>query len=490
MHDNIHIRNHHAILPTPERLDAHPTLTGRGIVLALVDTAFHPHPDLVQPLNRILAYHDVTGSHVDLGRNPSAEAAPWLGMQASVVAAGSGFLSNGAYRGLASRADLVLVKVGDESGASIQNLAAGLEWLADNHERLGVRVVCVCVSDAHDTPSAADPDARTELNALVDGLVESGVVVVAAMGTVGCAHQHEPSPPATATSAITVGGYDDHNEFGHCESGLYCSSYGMDENGTMKPEVVGPSARLAAPLLPGTRQFQIAEALSLLAATPDYRLRNMAHEHRHLAELPAAVLDGSLEFLREYVEDQVAQRGIVSMHYQSSDGAVFSAPIVASLVAQMLESNSLLDPMTVKRILIQTADRIDGPSIARQGFGRVNARRAIEYARRLTRLPQPDALVAPHIVGDRLVFSFHDPRPSAVGVAGDFTDWKVEPMTRTERGTWRHERPSLREGRYRYKFVLDDRRWIPDPSNDLDDDDGYGGFNSVVNVRGMYDIEE
>ena len=55
-------------LPTPLRLHADPRFTGRGVTLALVDAAFHPHPDLVRPVNRIRAWVDASRDDVQAER--------------------------------------------------------------------------------------------------------------------------------------------------------------------------------------------------------------------------------------------------------------------------------------------------------------------------------------------------------------------------------------------------------------------------------------
>ena len=49
-------------------------------------------------------------------------------------------------------------------------------------------------------------------------------------------------------------------------------------------------------------------------------------------------------------------------------------------------------------------------------------------------------------------------------------------------GIWeRTER--LAPGRYQYKFVIDRLNWKYDPNNPNRVDDGYGGFNSLLDVR-------
>lgn len=45
-------------LPTALRLHADPRFTGQGVTIALIDSGFYPHPDLIQPHNRIRAWVD------------------------------------------------------------------------------------------------------------------------------------------------------------------------------------------------------------------------------------------------------------------------------------------------------------------------------------------------------------------------------------------------------------------------------------------------
>ncbi|HWX23944.1 MAG TPA: hypothetical protein VN083_02840, partial [Vicinamibacteria bacterium] len=47
-------------LPTPLRLHADPRFSGKGVTLAVIDSGFHPHPDLVRPRNRVRAWVDAS----------------------------------------------------------------------------------------------------------------------------------------------------------------------------------------------------------------------------------------------------------------------------------------------------------------------------------------------------------------------------------------------------------------------------------------------
>jgi 1,4-alpha-glucan branching enzyme len=49
-------------------------------------------------------------------------------------------------------------------------------------------------------------------------------------------------------------------------------------------------------------------------------------------------------------------------------------------------------------------------------------------------------------------------------------------------GIWERTEP-LPPGRYQYKFKIDRLNWKEDPNNPNRTDDGYGGFNSLLDVR-------
>jgi hypothetical protein len=122
-------------LPTPLRMHADPRYTGRGITIALIDSGFYPHLDLVQPHNRIRAWVDASRAELpyrvfgpsDTPAWPGWDAAAphqWHGLMTSAVAAGNGWLSHGLYRDMAGDADLVLIQARDDAGRISQLLCA------------------------------------------------------------------------------------------------------------------------------------------------------------------------------------------------------------------------------------------------------------------------------------------------------------------------------------------------------------------------------
>jgi serine protease AprX len=79
---------------------------------------------------------------------------------------------------------------------------------------------------------------------------------------------------------------------------------------------------------------------------------------------------------------QTSRKNVINEHYKFVDGTSFASPIVASIVACMLEANPKLTPQQIKRILIDTAERVAGVEVERQGWGVVVPRKAVEMALR------------------------------------------------------------------------------------------------------------
>ena len=198
----------------------------------------------------------------------------WHGTQTSVVAAGDGSLSEGVYRGLAHSARVVLVQVGREGSIHEDEIARAFEWLLEHHRELGVRVVNVSLGGDHEAPLEA-----SRVNQLAEEAVRQGLVVVVAAGNSGCTSEHAPVPPASAPSVITVGGYHDWtNEEGRSFA-LYCSSFGNTPDGVQKPDLLAPAMEVAAPILQGTPEYRVAEALTLLTTASDGDLPRLAARH-------------------------------------------------------------------------------------------------------------------------------------------------------------------------------------------------------------------
>ena len=469
-HDHQHKPNRFAVIPTHVRLDADPNYTGKGVTVAFLDSGFYPHPDLG---NRVLAYHDLAGERSSLLATDPVESWQWHGTQTSVAAAGNGQLSDGIYRGLASESNLVLVKVSERGRITEDNIAQGIRWVIANRERYNIRILNISLGGDEDVPCS-----KSIIDQAAEEAISHGIVVVAAAGNSG-AEGHHSIPPANSPSVITVGGYSDNNELNGNQFDLYHSNFGVTADGTVKPEIVAPAMWVAAPILPGTRLYERAEALSGLAAAPDYALPSLARE---LEEIPEQLLKSNATAIRSHVEATLLQLKIVAAHYQHVDGTSFAAPIVTSLVAQMIEANPKLTPGAIKNILISTADRIATAPVIRQGYGVVNARRAVKLAKTEQHALNVVGCRPPRVQNGRLLFVFHDDDAESVSVAGAFNEWDriATPLERNGSGLWSTQITVPHTGRFEYKFIVNGNRWIEDPSNGMKAPDKFGGLNSVV----------
>jgi serine protease AprX len=177
-----------------------------------------------------------------------------------------------------------------------------------------------------------------------------------------------------------VGGLDDQNSTDRARRGMYRSSYGPTIDGLQKPELIAPGIWVAAPILPHTPTAAEAHLYSELDRAPDDQLRQIITTHqgvdRDLDEakmLPVALL-------RQLITIKLHDGNVINQHYKFVDGTSFASPIVASIVACMLEANPRLTPQQVKRILIDTAERVADVQVERQGWGVVTPKEAVRLA--------------------------------------------------------------------------------------------------------------
>jgi len=365
------------ILPIAERLHADTGYAGRGVTIAFLDAGFYAHPDLCTPRDRIVAYHDLFAAGAARSDLERGDASSWHGMMTSVVAAGNGALSGGRFRGLAWEADVALVKVGSAHRIVHDDIRRGIEWVIENRARYNIRVLNISCGGDYEESYLTDGLSRA-----ADEAARCGIVVVAAAGNAGHDAEHHVLPPASAPSVLAVGGLDDGGA-GEASHG-YHSSYGLTIDGLQKPEVIAPAIWVAAPILPGTPTADQARLLALLDEARDDELGGLLRQNVGVDPDLDATAAREPYLVRQVVAAKWRDAKVISGHYKHVDGTSFAAPIVSSVVAQMLEANPALKPYQCRRILMTTARGVPGTALDRQGWGVVQPRAAVEAARAAT----------------------------------------------------------------------------------------------------------
>lgn len=290
-------------------------LSGAGVTIAFVDSGIHPHPDLRA---RIVGWADL----VRRRRTPYDDHGH--GTHVAGCAAGDGSRSGGRFRGMAPKALLVGVKVLDKLGSGpLSRLLEGIDWVIQNRRRYAIRVLSLSLGAQAAGHAVDDP-----LALAVERAWQAGLTVVTAAGNAG-PEEGTIASPGIAPSVITVGAMDDRASSCRAEDLLApFSSRGPTIEGWVKPDLVAPGVGIT----------------SLRA--------------------PRSLID------RLQPESRVGE------WYATFSGTSMAAPIVAGLVALLLEKEPQLDPNGVKARLMETAEDW-GLQPVEQGAGYVNADGAI-----------------------------------------------------------------------------------------------------------------
>lgn len=290
-------------------------LSGKGIVVAVLDTGIYEHPDLS---GRIVGFKDFinqrTSPYDDNGH----------GTHVAGDIAASGSQSGFRYRGPAFEAGLVGVKVLDKMGSGqLSTVIEGIQWCIENKETRGIRVLNMSLGSPATESYVSDPVCQAVEKAWL-----AGIVVCVAAGNEGPQPQTIGSP-AIHPLVITVGAVDDNNtESAGDDQVAEFSSRGPTVDGLTKPDVLAPGTNIVS-------------------------LRS-----------PWSTLDKKSEDSR------------VGTWYTSLSGTSMATPVCAGVVAQMLQADGSVTPDQIKTRLMETATTMHlEPNV--QGAGVINAARAV-----------------------------------------------------------------------------------------------------------------
>lgn len=547
------------VLSQSERLPEYTTFTGRGVTVAFLDSGYYPHPDLScgptwpgtppvwsslaphqwqtvisQAEMRLADYVDLTDQQERLGlHQPSlwdGAGDSWHGQMTATLVAGNGLLSGGRYRGYASNAMVLPIKIGRGGGRiPEEDILRGLEWLLrdDNWARYGVRVLNVSVGGDFIQEWQANPVCQAAMD-----LANRGVFIAAAAGNSG---KEELRAPAQAPAVLTVGGVDDHNRLWIEPSplnllglSLYHHNYGAvlhKSKSLRKPELLALGRWLPAPILPVSPIFREVAALGALRRV----LLGYDEQRDDLAQgmlppghsaIPADAADYTpptwMPGVWQAVRHRMNAHKWVHPYYQHVDGTSVAVAQVSAVAAQMIEANPQLTPEQIRTILQATALRLLDQPAKLTGAGLLQPYAAVAMALRtdggpLVGYPTSGTILRgaelakwqaqgrtplwqiPNLAGvlgmTIIYLGVYAPFAQRVSVVGAMNGWQPDHhrLQATDHGWW-HGLFQLPPGRYPYRFWIEEPDhpqgfWRADPETGVREESGYQTNHSLLIVK-------
>lgn len=336
------------------------TRTGAGVGVAVIDSGITSPNDfnkpqvldqagkLQTPSRVVMHVQPITGSSVvtfdpskyPLGTPVPSNYADTYGHGthvAGIIGGNSWFspnvLQRGKYIGIAPEANLINIKVADSIGRSyLSDVVTALDWVIANRQTYNIRVVNMSL-----VSSVAESYKTSVLDAAVERAWFNGIMVVVAAGNAG--PNTLKYPPANDPFVLTVGASDQMGTTARTDDGMApWSSYGISQDGIMKPDVVAPGRYITAPLAPAQ----------------------------------GAMISGFAKLFPDRVWD---------INYIRMSGTSMSAPVVSGIAALMFQAHPEWTNDQAKWLLMQTSTKV-GPATAPlvgQGVGQVSAQASVQY---------------------------------------------------------------------------------------------------------------
>ncbi|MFN8513110.1 MAG: S8 family peptidase [Thermomicrobiales bacterium] len=267
-----------------------PATTGSGVTVAVVDSGVDTKHPAFSRSDKLVA-KSVTGK-------PTSDE---NGHGTHVIGIINGWDAQGRYIGVAPNARVVSVRVSDKDGSCTEaDLLRGLDWVYKNRSQYNIKVLNLSITGQMVSDYTTSP-----ICAAVEQLWLAGVTVIVAAGNRGSEANAVAYAPANDRFAITVGALDGVGTPVPWDDQLaWFSSRGWLNNWLYyKPEVVVPGRKIVAPLA--------SDSL---------------------------------------IKQQFADR-ITDTNYVRLSGTSMAAPIVAGIVALILEKYPNLTPNQIKWLM-------------------------------------------------------------------------------------------------------------------------------------------
>lgn len=269
--------------------------TGNGVGVAVLDTGVYPHKDI----QNLVAFKDFVNNK----SNPYDDNGH--GTHVAGLVSGNGSLSEGHYKGVAPKANIIGVKVLDSSEKGyISNVISGIDWVIQNKDRYNIKVMNLSLGATYS--GSSDP-----LIEAVEKADREGITVIVAGGNTG--NTGKITSPAASTKAIAVGSMDsNYTVTPYDDKPSSFTVLPQTVNGTKKPEIFAP----------GT------DSISLISL-----------EGKRVNEDSGNVIEG---------------------YYYKMSGTSMAAPVVSGVAALLYSQNPSLSPDQVKNKIVSNGLSIGG----------------------------------------------------------------------------------------------------------------------------------
>ena len=320
-------------------------LNGLGVGVAVIDSGIDLRHQALA--SRVVASVDFTGG--------TGLDAYGHGTHIAALIAGIGGTSPGTttYRGMASNAHLINLRVLDEFGAGVaSDVIEAIDWAIENRATYGIRVVNLSLGAPVLQSYRDDP-----LCAAVERAVSAGLIVVAAAGNYGQTAEGQPilggiTSPANDPSAIAVGAVDTHGTAVRSDDTVapFSSRGPTMYDMVLKPDLVAP----------GTRVVSAEAQDSYIAST---------YGDRHVA-------------------------GGGADAYIQLSGTSMSSAVVSGALAILLEGRPSLTPGSAKSVLQLTSSLMLEAGLVASGAGSLNVAAAAGVVQAAAGLGLPETQIA------------------------------------------------------------------------------------------------
>ncbi|MEP7118753.1 MAG: S8 family peptidase [Acidobacteriota bacterium] len=321
--------------------------TGAGIGVAVIDSGVASWHDDLTRNNTSTTYpygNQRVTKFVDF---VNGRALPYddngHGSHVAGIILGNGYDSYGEKSGAAPDASLISLKVLDANGqGTISNIIAALGWVAVNAKTYNIRVVNMSVGAGVHESYWTDP-----LTLAAKRVTDMGITVVVAAGNMGknaagLKQFGAINAPANAPWVLAVGASSTNGTLTRKDDTMasFSSRGPTFKDFDTKPDLVAPGVGTLSLAVPGST-FYASKSLYLVAGT----------------------------------------RPTGAKAYLSLSGTSMAAPVVAGVVAAMLQANPTLTPNLIKAILQYTAEQYPGYKPLEQGAGFLNGLGAVRLAK-------------------------------------------------------------------------------------------------------------